>query len=111
MPEAPCGERVRELADRANVLRARRDLLNEEIDQAELTCASSEELATLRDRVNEAVTEGSPAVVKSLLQALIHEIRVESRHAIQRVFRVPLAGDSMAGEAVRAPSRSDLCPV
>ena len=104
MPEAPCGERVRELADRANVLRARRDLLNEEIDQAELTCASSEELATLRDRVNEAVTEGSPAVVKSLLQALTHEIRVESRHAIQPVFRVPLAGDSMAGEAVRAPS-------
>ena len=36
--------------------------------------AVREELATLRDRVNEAIAEGSPAVVKSLLQALIHEI-------------------------------------
>jgi hypothetical protein len=44
--------------------------------------------------------------VKSLLQALIHEIRVDSRNVIQPVFRVPLAGDAMAGEAVRAPSRS-----
>ena len=76
------------------------------MDQADITCASPEELATLRDRVNEAVAEGSPAVVKSLLQALIHEIRVDSRHAIQPVFRVPLAGDAMAGDAVRAPSRS-----
>jgi hypothetical protein len=56
--------------------------------------------------VNEAIAEGSPAVVKSLLQALIHEIRVDSRNAIQPVFRVPLAGNAMAGDTVRAPSRS-----
>ena len=106
MPEALCGERVKELATRATVLRARREELNEEMDQADITCASPEELATLRDRVNEAIAEGSPAVVKSLLQALIHEIRVDSRNAIQPVFRVPLTGDAMAGDAVRAPSRS-----
>jgi hypothetical protein len=35
-----------------------------------------------------------------------NEIRVDSRHTIQRIFRVPLAGDAMAGDAVRAPSRS-----
>ena len=57
----------------------------------------------LRDRVNETAAEGSPAMVKSLLQALIHEIRVDP---IQPVFHVPLAGDAMAGDAVRAPSRS-----
>ena len=34
------------------------------------------------------------------------QIRVDSRNAIQPVFRVPLAGDAMAGDAVRAPSRS-----
>jgi hypothetical protein len=74
--------------------------------QADLTCASPDELAVMRDRVNEAVADGSPAVVKSLLQALIHEVRVENRHAIQPVFRVPLAGDLVASSAVRAPSPS-----
>ena len=29
-----------------------------------------------------------------------------SRHAIQPVFHAPLAGDTMAGDAVRAPSHS-----
>ncbi len=76
------------------------------MEQADITCASPEELAALLDRVNEAITEGSAAVIKSLLQALIHEIRVDSRNAIQPVFRVHLAGDAMAGDAVRAPSRS-----
>ena len=77
MPEALCGERVKELATRATVLRTRHEDLNAEMEQADITCASPEELATLRDRVNEAIAEGSPAVVKSLLQALIHEIRVD----------------------------------
>jgi hypothetical protein len=110
MPEALCGERVKKLATRATVLRARREELNQEMEQADITCASPEELATLRDRVNGAIAGGSPAVVKSLLQALIHEIR-DSRHAIQPVFRVPLAGDVLAGDSVREPSRSvDLEP-
>jgi hypothetical protein len=69
-------------------------------------CALPEDLATLRDRVNEAIAKSSPVAVKSLLRALIHEIRVDSRNAIQHVFRVPLTGDAMAGEVVRAPSRS-----
>jgi hypothetical protein len=75
MPEALCGERVKELATRATNLRASHEKLNEEMEHADITCASPEELATLRDQANEAITEGSPAVVKSFLQALIHEIR------------------------------------
>jgi len=105
MPEALCGERVKELATRATILRARHEELNEEMEQADIKCASPEELATIRDRVNEAISEDSPAVVKSLLQALIHEVRVDSRNVIQPIFRVPLAGDTMAGDAVRAPPR------
>jgi hypothetical protein len=50
MPEALCGERVKELATRATILRAHREALNEEMAQADITCASPEELATLRDR-------------------------------------------------------------
>ncbi|MGH3733493.1 MAG: recombinase family protein [Acidimicrobiales bacterium] len=103
MPEVLCGERVKELATRATVLRARSEELSEKIEQADITCASPEELSTLRDRVSEAIAGGSPALVKSLLQALIHEIRVDSRNAIQPVFRVPLAGDVMA--AVRFAHR------
>jgi len=41
-----------------------------------------------------------------LLQALIHEIRVDSRDAIHPTFRVPLGGDQHPDDAVRAPSRS-----
>ena len=69
MPEALCGERVKKLAIRATVLRARHEELNQEMEQADITRASPEELATLRDRVNGAIAEGSPAVVKSPLQA------------------------------------------
>lgn len=50
MPEALCGERVKELATRATILRARREELNEEMEQTDITCASPEELAALRDR-------------------------------------------------------------
>jgi len=46
------------------------------------------------------------AWVKTLLQAFIHEIRVDNRNAIKPVFHVPLAGDCMASNVVRAPSRS-----
>ena len=58
---------MKELATRATVLRARREELSEEMEQADITCASPEELSTLRDRVNEAIAEGLPAVGKSLL--------------------------------------------
>ena len=41
-------------------------------------------------------------MVKSLLQALIHEIRVDHSASLSCAF----GGDAMAGDAVRAPSRS-----
>jgi len=43
---------------------------------------------------------------KSLLQSLIHEIRVDSREAIQPIFRCPVGGGHHQDDAVRAPSRS-----
>ena len=51
------------------------------------------------------MAEGSAVSVKGLLQALIHEIRVDSREAIHPIFRVPLGGDHPEDDAVRAPSR------
>ena len=63
-----------------------------------------ERMGSPGSRVREAIATGSPAIVKELLGTLIHEIRVESRHAIQPVFRVPEG--TRGGRAVRAPSRS-----
>jgi site-specific DNA recombinase len=106
MPESICGERVKELGLRATALRARRRDLADEMEESDHTAPTKEELSKLRDRVAEAVAEGSAAPIKVLLQALIHEIRVDSREAIHPIFRVPVGVDISRDDAVRAPSRS-----
>jgi site-specific DNA recombinase len=106
MPEEICGPRVKDLASQSTALRARRELLADEMDDAHLAAPSPDELAALRDRVAEALASSDPAPVKALLQALIHEIRVDSRQAIHPVFRVPVGGGHQKDDAVRAPSRS-----
>jgi site-specific DNA recombinase len=106
MPESICGERVKELGRRATALRARRQDLADEMDESDLTAPTKEKLSELRDRVAEAVAQGSAAPIKVLLQALIHEIRVDSREAIHPIFRVPVGVDISGDDAVRAPSRS-----
>lgn len=40
MPEAPCDARVKNLASRVTILRTRREELNEEMEQADITRAS-----------------------------------------------------------------------
>ena len=106
MPEAICGTRVKALGSQSTALRARREVLSDEMAEADLTAPSPEELSALRDRVAEALASGDPAPVKTLLQALIHEIRVDNRHAIHPTFRVPIGGDHHPDDAVRAPFRS-----
>ncbi len=106
MPEALCAERVRDLGTRSATLRARQVALEGECDQVSLHCATPEQLGALRDQVSAAVAKGSPAVVKTLLQALIHEVRVDSRKSMQPVFRVPITKDPFLTDAVRALSPS-----
>jgi hypothetical protein len=106
MSETICGERVKELGTRASALRARRHELDAEVSEANLAAPTQEELSALRERVTEAVAQGSSASIKVLLQALIHEIRVDGRDAIHPIFRVPLGVDHSGDDAVRAPSRS-----
>jgi hypothetical protein len=74
MPESICGERVKALGSQSTALRARREVLAQELDEADLTAPTTEELSALRDRVAEAIATGDPAPVKILLQSLIHEI-------------------------------------
>jgi hypothetical protein len=106
MPEEVCGERVKALGANATALRARMFELDPGTTEAELVAPTTAELVDLRQRVEEAVAGGSSALVKSLLQALIHEIRVDSRQAIHPVFRVPVGGAHQQDDAVRAPSWS-----
>jgi site-specific DNA recombinase len=106
MPEEVCGERVKALGANATALRARMFDLDSGTTEAELVAPTTAELGDIRQRVEEAVAGGSSALVKSLLQALIHEIRVDSRLAIHPVFRVPVGGAHQQDDAVRAPSRS-----
>jgi len=104
LPEIECGSRVQALSEQAGALRRRRDEMDDEGDEIIVPPPSPTELAELDERLREAIAEGSPAVVKELLQALVHEIRVEGRHAIRPVFRIP-QGKRDQG-AVRALSRS-----
>jgi hypothetical protein len=90
----------------ATALRARMFGLDSGTNEAELVAPTAAELSDLRHRVEEAVTGGSSALVKSLLLALIHEIRADNRQAIHPVFRVPVGGGHQQDDAVRAPSRS-----
>ena len=106
MSETICGERVKALGTRSTSLRARRQEVADEMDEADLTAPTPQELAVLRERVTEAVAKGSTASVKALLQALIHEIRVDSRDGIHPMFRVPVGGAHHPDDAVRVPSRS-----
>jgi len=106
MPETLRGEQVKALGAQATALRARREQLADEMEDADLTAPTPEELSALRQRVAEAVENGPSASLKALLQALVHEIRVDSREAIHPTFRAPMGGDHHLDKAVRAPSRS-----
>jgi hypothetical protein len=87
-------------------MRLRREELADEVADNSIVAPTAEELTMLRQRVTEAVSEGSPGPVKALLQHLIHEIRVDSRDAIHPIFRVPVGGDNPVVDAVCAPSSS-----
>ncbi|MGO8872891.1 MAG: hypothetical protein ACLQPH_16095 [Acidimicrobiales bacterium] len=106
MPEAICGERVKDLGAKAAALRASCLEMDAELTKAELVAPTSVELSEIRQRLEESVAGGSSALVKVLLHAHIHEIRVDSRQAIHPVFRVPLGGNHLVDDAVRAPSGS-----
>jgi hypothetical protein len=81
----------------------RRAELVDELATGEPDMPSKEELADLRGKVRQAIETGPSSATKVLLQALIHEIRVEARDAIRPVFKLPVGSALLAG--VRAPSR------
>ncbi len=105
LPEEVCGPRLKALSERARALRERREELAAEQEEASIVAPAPEELAGLREEVEAAMVSGSPAQVKALLQALVHEVRVHDGETVQPVFKLPAGTGTTAMEAVRAPSR------
>lgn len=100
MPEAQCGQRVRELGQQLIELRARSDDLAEALDGTAVLPPSEAVLTELRTRIAEAIDTGTDAERKVLLQALVHNVSVTSRDHIEPFFRVPQTADATAVRAV-----------
>jgi site-specific DNA recombinase len=87
MPEAACAKRIDELSRQITGLQARRDELA--LDDTEPEPLTDADLDALQAEVGEVIRNGDPPARKALLQALIDEIRVESRAAIHPTFALP----------------------
>ena len=107
LSEETCAPRVNALGERATGLRIHRDELLGQLEAADLQAPSDTDLADVRHDLETAIRDGSPAQVKALVHALVHEVRVEAPDAVRPVFKIPAGTDvTTLSEAVRAPSRS-----
>ena len=93
LSESQCGTRLQKLGAKVADLRARREELLAAIEQASAAAPSADELSALRDQIAHALANGSVPARKSLLQSLVHEIRVDSRDRVVPWFRVPGGAD------------------
>jgi len=88
MSERTCGPRIEELGRRMAELSARREELAVEPEE-EPEPLSDDDLQALQAQVRDVIESGDPPQRKALLQALVEEIRVESRQAIYPFFSLP----------------------
>jgi site-specific DNA recombinase len=96
MPEQACAPRIAALTDKLAGLEARHaELANEDTDQPEPL--SEDDLRALTRHAQAVIDHGDPAQLKTLLQAMVAEIKVASRSEIYPYFSLPV---------VRPPSTS-----
>ncbi len=105
LTEGVCGQRVQHHAHRLTDLRTRRAALQADLDSTTVAAPTAADLDQLRRRIREALDTGPDHARKTVLQELVHEIRVESRRCIRPTFRVPDQSPS-SQPAVREPYRS-----
>ena len=91
MPETQCGQRIRDLGAKLADLQHRREQLHELLDTDDPTAPTADQLADARKHIRKAIDNGDDRHRKQLLNALIAEIRVDSRDSITPVYRVPHA--------------------
>ena len=76
---------------------------------------AGDKLAELRDQIVNALTNGSVPARKSLLQSLVHEIRVDGRDRVVPWFRVPGGAEpkvrALGGWAHPASQNANLLPL
>jgi site-specific DNA recombinase len=86
--EQQCGRRIETLTAKLVELKTRQDELRDLLDTAHDPTPDPQELAELLERVRAAVQHGPLPVRKTLVDALVEEIRVHSRDHIVPVFRL-----------------------
>ncbi len=96
LPEAQCGQRIRTLGSKIADLRDRETELQESLRNADLRPPTFQQLIETRDGLRAALDQTSDRKRKTLLQALVHEVRVKARDHITPVFRVPFTADQDA---------------
>ena len=89
LSEIQCGTRLEALATKVRDLRTRREELLAAMEHGKATAPDADEIAAMRQHIEHALTDGSIPACKALLQALVHEIRVEGRDRVVPWFRVP----------------------
>ncbi|MHB1585469.1 MAG: hypothetical protein ACYC0E_17170, partial [Acidimicrobiales bacterium] len=89
LSEAQCGKRLELLASKVRDLRQRREELRAAMEHASAQAPDADEIAEMRHHIEKALTGGAVPARKALLQALVHEIRVEGRERVVPWFHVP----------------------
>ena len=92
MPERLCAPRIESLSQKLAQLRTREAELVAAVECEPDLDVTREQLGDLVGRVRTVLAEGHAAQVKALLHALVAEVRVQSRRAIQPLFLVPTSG-------------------
>jgi len=110
LSEAQCGKRLESLAAKVRDLRERREELVVAVQQASATAPDAEEIAEMRRHIEKALNAGSVPARKALLQALVHEIRVEGRDQVVPWFRVPGGADPKVRALARSAPPAGLEP-
>ncbi|HVD00401.1 MAG TPA: recombinase family protein [Candidatus Dormibacteraeota bacterium] len=81
--------RIEAIEEKLAGLRRRREELAETIEAEAVHLPTPADLSDAEDAIREAMAGGTAGQRKALLQALVAEIRVESRHAIFPTYRLP----------------------
>jgi len=85
-----CGRRVEALAERMRELGLRKAELRALLEADELSGPEPAALEEIRSLIRRGLEDGPAPQRKAVLQALVAEVRVEGRHAVCPISRVPM---------------------
>jgi hypothetical protein len=95
-------ERIKQPSTRVAQLGHRRKELNEALAGGKTTAPIADQLQQIRNEVATALHTGDSAAQKRLVQRMVHEIKVDGRHKITPIFKVPNLPEGHEDQKVRA---------